>query len=183
MRFADAIDRLNARAGRAASWVGLAMVLIAALNAIGGSLDSHFERRLSFVALDEAEWYLFTVLFLFAAPWALREGSHVRVDVLYGRLGPRGKARIDLAGCCLLLVPFATFAAFVTAKTAIEMVRVREVSPDAGGLPRYPLQVLVPIAFVLLALQGVATAIRAKAILSEAKATQPSPDRTAEDSL
>lgn len=161
MRFADAIDRISTSIGRAAAWLGLAMVLVAALNAAGSYLEPYFERRLSFVALDEAEWYLFSIVFLFAAPWALREGAHVRVDVLYGRLGVRGRAWIDLVGGLLLLLPFAIYAIVVTVPTAVEAVRRLETSPDAGGLPRYPLQILVPIAFGLLALQGLAAVLRA----------------------
>ena len=161
MRLARLIDRLNGAVGRAAAWLGLLMVLVAAFNAIDGKLDPHVGARLSFVGLAEAEWYLFAILFLFAAPWALREGAHVRVDVLYGRLGARGKALTNLLGGLLLALPFAVYSIWVTVPSAIESVRVREMSADAGGLPRYPLQILVPVAFGLLALQVIAELIRA----------------------
>lgn len=167
MRAADLVDRLNGAVGKVAAWLGLLMVLVAAFNAIGGKLDPHVGARLSFVGLAEFEWYLFAVLFLFAAPWALREGAHVRVDVLYGRLGARGRAMTDLLGGLLLALPFTVYAIWVTVPTAIEAVRVREMSADAGGLPRYPLQVLVPVAFGLLALQVVAEIARAVRTLED----------------
>lgn len=168
MAFVRTIDRLSEGVGKLAAWLGLAMVLIAAANAVLGALDPYTEARLGFVALDEAEWYLFSVLFLFAAPWGLKEGSHVRVDVLYGRLGARGRAWTDLLGGLLLAVPFALYATWVTAPVALESFRLREVSNDAGGLLRYPLMAAVPVAFALVALQAVANAVRAWSTLSGA---------------
>lgn len=141
------------------------MVLIGAANALGGYLEPMVGRRLSLVALDEGQWYLFAMLFLLAAPWALAEGAHVRVDVLYGRLGVKGKAWTDVLGSLVLLVPFCVFAVWVVTPSAIESFRVREVSPDAGGLPRWPIRLVAPVAFLLLALQGVAGVIRSVGVL------------------
>ena len=81
MAFVQLIDRLSQRIGKAAAWLGLLMVLVAATNAALGVLEPYTKRRLTHVAIDEAEWYLFTVLFLFAAPWGLQAGAHVRVGV------------------------------------------------------------------------------------------------------
>ena len=160
MKFVAFVDRLNRRIGRAAAWLGLLMVLLGAASAIAGSMDSFVDARLSFVALDEAQWYLFSLMFLFAAPWALSEDAHVRVDVLYGRHGARGRAWTNLLGGVLLLVPFCVYAVVVTVPAAAESFRVREMSPDAGGLARWPLKLCVPVAFALLALQGVALVVR-----------------------
>lgn len=165
MAFVHLIDRLSERVGKAAAWLGLLMVLVAAVNAVLGTLEPYTKARLTHVAIDEAEWYLFTVLFLFAAPWGLQAGAHVRVDVLYSRLGPRGRAWIDLVGGLLLAVPFAVYAVVVTVPVAAEAVRIREVSNDAGGLLRYPLLAAVPVAFVLVSLQALANVVRAAATL------------------
>ena len=145
------------------------MVLIGAANALGGYLEPYLGRRLSFVALDEGQWYLFSVLFLAAAPWALCEDAHVRVDVLYGRLGPKGKAWTNLLGSLLLLIPFCVFAVWVLTPSAIESFRVREVSPDAGGLVRWPIRLVAPVAFCLLGLQGMAGVIRATQVIRSAQ--------------
>ncbi|MEM8709571.1 MAG: TRAP transporter small permease subunit [Planctomycetota bacterium] len=160
MGFVTFVDRLNGVVGRGASWLGLLMVLVGAGNALGGYLEPIVGKRLSLVALDEGQWYLFGLVFLLAAPWAYAENAHVRVDVLYGRLGPRGKAWTNVLGGVLLLLPFCAFAILVTWPSAMEALRVREGSPDAGGLPRWPLRLVAPAAFGLLALQGVAEIVR-----------------------
>ncbi len=160
MPFANFVDRTNARIGKAAAWLGLLMVLMGAGNAIGGYLEPFVGRRLSLVAFDEGQWYLFSILFLLAAPWALGQNAHVRVDVLYGRLGPKGKAWTDVLGNLLLLLPFCAFAVWVVTPAALEAFRVRETSPDEGGLVRWPLRFVPPVAFFLIALQGIAGVIR-----------------------
>lgn len=165
MAFVHWVDRTNARIGKVAAWLGLLMVLIGAGNALGGYLEPMVGRRLSLVALDEAQWYLFSILFLLAAPWALAENAHVRVDVLYGRWGDRGKAWTDLIGSLVLLLPFCIFAVWVVTPSAIESFRVRETSPDAGGLVRWPLRFVAPAAFSFLALQGLAGIVRAIHVL------------------
>lgn len=165
MPFVHFVDRLNARIGQTAAWLGLLMVLIGAGNAIGGYLEPLVGRRLSLVALDEGQWYLFSILFLLAAPWALAQQAHVRVDVLYGRLGPKGKAWTDVLGSLLLLLPFCVFAVIVLTPSALEAFRVRETSPDAGGLVRWPLRFVPPVAFALLALQGVAIIVRSITVI------------------
>jgi len=160
------IDRLNVAVGRAAAWSVLAMALIGAANAIASYLEPLAGRRLASVALDELQWYLFSALFLLAAPWALRVNAHVRVDVLYGRLGERGKGWTDALGGLVLLIPFCVYAVVVSVPTAVESIQRHEVSPDPGGLLRWPIKAVLPVAFVLLALQGVANTMRAVAVLT-----------------
>jgi TRAP-type mannitol/chloroaromatic compound transport system permease small subunit len=104
--------------------------------------------------LLEAQWYLFSIVFLLGASVTLRRDEHVRVDVLFGRLSPRGKAWVDLLGGLLLLLPFCVFAIVYSLPGAVESLSIREQSPDPGGLPRYPLKLLLPMSFVLLAAQG-----------------------------
>lgn len=169
MVFVKIIDRISEVTGKAAAWLGLLMVLIAALNAVLGRVELYVDQRLSFASVDEAEWYLFTILFLFAAPWALRDNGHVRVDVLYGRLGERGRARIDLVGGLALGIPFAIYAVWATVPAAARSFSLREVSNDAGGLWRWPLKMAVPVAFSLLALQGLANAWRSFGVLRSAR--------------
>lgn len=165
MGFVRAVDRLNRFVGQAAAWIGLAMAIVGAGNAIARFLEPHVGRRLSSVAFDELQWYCFSVLFLLAAPWALAENAHVRVDVLYGRLGERGKAWTDVLGGLILLLPFCVFGVLVGVPAAAEAIRIREVSPDPGGLVRWPIKLVMPAAFALLFLQGTANTLRAIGVL------------------
>lgn len=159
-RFADWIDALSDRVGRAVGWLTLVMVLLGAGNAVGRWAGRRLGLSLSSNALLELQWYLFSAVFLLAAGYTLRHGRHVRVDVLYGRLPPRGRAWINLGGTVLFLLPFSIFCLAASWPAVWHSWQAREVSPDPGGLPRYPIKALIPVAFVLLLLQGLAEGIR-----------------------
>jgi len=166
LRIARAIDALSAQLGAWAGWLTLALVLVSALNAVARYVEFHLGWDVSSNAWVELQWYLFSLVFLLGAPHALRRDRHVRVDVLYGGHAARARAWIDLAGSLLLLVPFSLAMVAWSAGFAAESWRLREGSPDAGGLARYPLKTVIPIAFGLLALQGIAEAIRRAAQLA-----------------
>jgi TRAP-type mannitol/chloroaromatic compound transport system permease small subunit len=146
-------------------WLVAVMVLVGAFNAIARYLGRWIGLQLSSNAYLELQWYLFSLVFLLGGAYALRHDAHVRVDVLYGRLGERARAWIDLLGTVLFLLPFSVFMVAASWPSVAASWRVRETSPDPGGLPRYPIKAVVLLAFVLLILQGVAEATRRIAIL------------------
>lgn len=154
------IDGVNRAVFRLTSWLTLAMVLVGAYNALARYFDRAVSLRLSSNSWVESQWYLFSIVFLFAAPWALRKGAHVRVDVLYGRFTERARAWIDLVGAVAFLLPFCVFAIWLSWPSVRDSIAVWETSPDPGGLARWPIKSAVPLAFVLLFLQGIAEALR-----------------------
>jgi TRAP-type mannitol/chloroaromatic compound transport system permease small subunit len=160
LRVARVIDRLTGGVGAVVAWLALLTVLIGAFNAISRYLGRYLGVHLSSNAWIELQWYLFSVMFLLGAAYVLREDAHVRVDVLFGRLSARGRAMIDIAGILLLLMPFAAFIIWVSVPVVQASWRIREGSPDPGGLPRYPLKALILVSFGLLLLQAVALLIR-----------------------
>lgn len=165
LAISTAIDALNRRVGRAAAWLTAAMVAIGAYNAVARYVERDLGVQLSSNGLLELQWYLFSVVFLLGAAYALRRDAHVRVDVVYGGHGRRAKAWIDFAGALLFLIPFCAFATWVSWGFVADSWAKREMSPDPGGLPRWILKPAVPLAFALLALQGISETIKRAAIL------------------
>jgi TRAP-type mannitol/chloroaromatic compound transport system permease small subunit len=160
LALARRIDRLNERIGAVASWLTLLMVAAGAYNAIARHVDRAAGVRLSSNAWIEAQWYMFSLVFLLGAAYTLKRDEHVRVDVLHGRLSAKGKAWIDVVGTVVLMVPFCVLGLWVAVPSVIASFKVREGSPDPGGLPRYPLKAVVLIAFALLLLQAFAILIK-----------------------
>lgn len=165
LRVASWIDGLNRRIGALVGWLTLLMVLVGAFNALARYLDRGGSVRLSSNAWIELQWYLFSLVFLLGAPYALRCNAHVRVDVIYGRLSLRGQAWIDLIGGVLFLVPFCIFALLVSWPAVRESWAVREVSADPDGLARYPIKSAILVAFFLLLLQGLSEIVKRIAVL------------------
>jgi len=118
--------------------------------------------------LSETVIYANAGLFMLAAAWTLRAGGHVRVDVFYAEGGPRAKAAVDLLGALLLLLPFALVLLWFAAPYAARSWAILERSQETSGLPLvFALKTLIPLFAVLMALQGVAQAIRACGTLQE----------------
>lgn len=174
-RFSQIVDHWTDRLGHATAWLTLGMVLVGSYNTVARYVDGYRGRhegadgeaflRFSSNAFLELQWYLFSLVFLLGAAYALRHNAHVRVDVLYGRLGRRGKAWIDLVGGLLMLLPFTIFALWVSWPSVRNSWHVWEASPDPGGLPRYPIKTVILVAFLVLVLQGLSEVAKRIVIL------------------
>lgn len=113
------------------------------------------------IALQESIIYAHGLVMMLGIAYTLKQDAHVRVDLFYSRLGPRGKARINLLGHCLFLLPvgitiFWTSLPYVTASW-----RILEGSSEVGGIPAvFALKTLIPLMAFLLVLQGLAEIAR-----------------------
>jgi TRAP-type mannitol/chloroaromatic compound transport system permease small subunit len=165
LRLSAAIDWLTEHVGRLVSWLVVLMVLVASYNAIVRYLGRYIGRNFSSNAYLEAQWYLFSVIFLLGAAWAFKEDAHVRVDVVYGRVRERTQAWINLLGALLLTLPFCLFVLWASIPSVQNSWRIHEGSPDPGGLPRYPLKAMILVGFVLLLLQGISELIKTVRVL------------------
>ena len=98
----------------------------------------------------EAQWYLFSMIFLMGAAYGLNHDVHVRVDVMYERMSAKTQAIIDMVGTVVFLIPFSILMLYVSFPAVQNSFSVQEMSPDPGGLPRYPIKALILVSFVLL---------------------------------
>ena len=154
---ADRIDRLTTGIGRAVAWLALAVVLLQFALVVARYLFG-----LGSIWATETVIYAHATLFMLAAAWTLRAGGHVRVDVFYAEATPRTRAKIDLAGSVLLLLPFALVLGWLSVPYAARSWAILERSQETSGLPLvYLLRTLIPLFAFLMALQGIAQAIRA----------------------
>lgn len=174
------VDKATSGLGRFISWMALLMVLIGAYNAIARYLGRFIGVNLSSNLYLELQWYLFSLIFLLGAGYALKENAHVRVDVIYGRLEARARAWINVIGSVLMLIPFSIFVLWVSWPSIRNSWAVREASPDPGGLPRYPLKAVIIVAFVLLLAQGVAELVKDLAIVRRGADAEDDDDQAAE---
>lgn len=161
LQLSRAIDWLNERVGRLVLWLVLVAALISAGNAVVRKL---FDTSSN--AWLEIQWYLFGAMFLLAAGYTLKHNGHVRIDIFYNRLSPRGQAWIDLVGGLLFLLPMAALMSWLAWPMFHEAWLSNEMSPDSGGLLRWPVKLMLPLGFALLLLQGVAEVIKRAGLLT-----------------
>lgn len=165
LQWARRIDRFSEWSGRGLYWLTLGMVAVGAFNAIARYLDRYTGLGLSSNMWIELQWYLFSLLFLLGAAYTLKYDDHVRVDVLYSRLSRRGKAWINVLGTVLFLLPFCAVMAWMSIPFVSNSWAILEGSPDPGGLPRFPIKTVIPLALLLVMAQGVSLLIREIAVL------------------
>ena len=148
------IERLVDLAGRATSWIAVALVALMATAVVLRYLFSA-----GTVWEQELEWYLLSPLALFGMSYALRHGEHVRVDVLYGHFSARQKHAVDLLSAVLAMA-LSLLVVWYSVKYVQQSWVIDEGSPDPGGIPhRYLLKALIPVGFGLLFLQSLAGAL------------------------
>lgn len=151
----SAIERFIDRVGRATSWLTLAIVVLMATNVVLRYLFSYGS-----VWAQELEWHLLAPLILFAIAYAMLKGEHVRVDVLYAGFSERNKALVN-AVSALLCLAISLLVIWFSIKYVQQSYVIDEKSADPGGLThRWVLKALIPIGFVLLALQSLAELVK-----------------------
>lgn len=156
LRVADRIDAVNRHIGEWVAWLSLAMVLVTFLVVL---LRYAFD--IGSIALQESVTYMHAVLFMIGIAYTLGRNGHVRVDIFYERLSRRGRARVDLVGTLLLLIPVCILIVWLGWDYVVESWRVKEASREAGGIPGvYLLKALILIMPILLLAQAVSNALR-----------------------
>lgn len=160
LRLSRAVDRLNDGFGQIASWLVLLSCLISA-----GNAGSRYAFSMSSNAWLEIQWYMFAGIFLLGAATTLRQNGHVRVDLVFSMASPRGRLWIDIFGLILFLLPATAILAWMTWPFFLDSWVRWEGSNNAGGLLRWPVKIIMPIAFAMLTLQGLSELVKRIAAL------------------
>ena len=180
LKISRAIDWLNAQVGKVVIWLIFAATLISALNAVVRKVFNYSSN-----AYLEVQWYLFAWAFLVAAGYTLLHREHVRIDVLNSRLPKKAQVWIDIIGFAFFLTPLCLLVLWLGVPMLIDKYASGEVSPNTGGLIRWPVWLALPLGFGLLLLQGWSELIKRVAFL---RGVGPDPmgrltDKSAEEEL
>ena len=155
-RFVFFVDGLSDKIGRFVGWLTTLMVLVVFYDTV-----MRYAFNKGNVAPQELEWHLFAIVFLIGAAYTLKEGGHVRVDIIFVNLSEKAKAWIDFLGVFIFLIPFCVAVIVSTQGFILNSWAVKEISPDPGGLPaRYLLKAMIPLGFFLLIVQGFSEAAK-----------------------
>lgn len=165
LKFARGIDGISEFFGKAGVYLTIAVIVVGFYNVAVRYLGRFVGLQLSSNFWIELQKYLFTAIFLAMFAYNLKHEVNVRVDFLYANWSLRRRALVNLIGTLFFLLPFCLLGIWVAWNPLVMSLRLWEMSPDPGGLPRAPLRMAVVLAFVLLGLQGIAQAFKYVAVL------------------
>lgn len=159
------INTINQWIGKLAYWLVILMVAVGGWNVVGRYVGKWIGQPMTSNALIEIQWYIFDLVFLLGAAYTLQRDGHVRVDIIYKNFGRKGRAIANLIGTILFLIPFSLMVIYFSWGTIVNSWKILEMSPDPGGLPRYPIKSMIIVSFLMLLLQGIADTINNLAII------------------
>lgn len=175
-----AVDSMSEGLGWVAKWLVPMCVAVGFVNVLLRYIGRFQNRALTSNRYIELQWMLFGGIFLLVFPYVLKHAINVRVDFIFQKFSRKRKAMIDFVGHIFALVPYCLFALWATWDYAFTSLfqkgerwgtwsvwDVWEQSPDAKGLPRAPIKVLLLAGFFLLLLQTIAELIKLGFVLAE----------------
>lgn len=115
----------------------------------------------SSVGMQEMEWHLFSLVFLYGISVALMDEGHVRVDFLYERYSQKTKAVVNIGGTILFLLPLALLVVSGSLEYVMDAYTSHEISEDPGGLPyRWVIKAMIPLSFTFLVFTAIGYIIK-----------------------
>jgi len=160
LALSQAIDKLNEKIG----YICNLLVLLACLVSAGNAMIRYAFSSSSNGWL-EAQWYMFAIMVMFGASYTFKRNEHVRVELLYLMISERGQLWLDMIGTLFFLIPACLLLAYLSWPFFMQAYVVGEMSGNAGGLVRWPIKIVIPVGFVMLALQGISEVIKRIAAL------------------
>lgn len=174
----ERLDALTDLAGRLVSWLVLALMLLTLIVAapryllsnesfLGlnlfyldwGAIRSIYSHYVN--ALGDAIQYVHAIIFMVGVSYALKQGDHVRIDIIYRQLSNKARARVNIAGYLVLFFPMFIFLLVMSWQYVLNSWGVMETSARPGGLPfLYILKTFLLIMPVMMILQGLAQFLR-----------------------
>lgn len=183
LRLTRIIDEVSRIVGLVAVWLVLFSALVSAFNAIfrysvagmlwlerstglgvfGGLVGLYTQYS---VLLNESVWFMFGGMVMLGGAWTLKVNEHVRVDLIYGAISERARTWIDLLGGLFFLVPLCILLIWFTWPWFVQALTQNIQSNASGGLPRWPVRLMLPLGFGVLLLQAIAEIIKCIAALT-----------------
>ena len=155
LSLSTAIDTINEKICYVCNFLVLASCIVSAANAM-----IRYAFGYSSNGWLELQWYMFTGMVLLGGPYTLKVNEHVRVDLIYSAVSERVRIWIDILGCLFFLLPICLILIYFTWPWFVDSWRIDEMSSNAGGLVRWPVKLILPVGFLLMALQGVSELIK-----------------------
>lgn len=162
LAFGRAVDALNEVVGTLVSWLTALMVIVQFVVVI-----MRYGFGMGSIMFQESIVYMYAIVFLAAAGFALKHDAHVRIDIFYRGATTRTKAWVNLIGALAFAFPFCILIWVKSFPLVAGSWRVFERSMNPSGIPFvYVLKTFILVFAGLLFLQSLVLAYRSILTLS-----------------
>jgi len=150
------IDTISEWTAKVISWLSLALILVLVFDVIeryvfGGATVWAYETAVMLGA----------TIYVMGWAYVTRMREHIRVDVFYVHLPPRGRIIIDIIGTLLFLFPLLYVMIDTSIFYAVRAWKIGEVLSETFWYPPAgPFRTVVVVGLCLFAIQAVANFIR-----------------------
>ncbi len=152
-----AIDGFILHVGHFLSWANAILIAVTVLQVI---LRYGFKHGL--VILEELEWHLYSLAFMFGLSYAVVTNAHVRVDLLHNRFPRKVQECVEIFGILFLMMPFIIAVLIYGWEFFMASWIHSERSLAPMGLPcRWIIKGVIPASFLLFAAALVSRLIKA----------------------
>lgn len=156
MSFLKIIDSISIWSGKTVRWLAMLLSLVVLYEIIA----RYVFNRPTIWAFDLA-MMISSTMFLMGAAFIQQQKGHIRVDVIFNMLPPRGRAALDIVFFLLFFFPFTAVMVWWGSKIAYSAWIAEEISNTSQwGEPVYHWRFVIPVAFALYLLQGLADFVR-----------------------
>ena len=155
-RFLHAIDGVSTWLGKAAAWLIIGLMLL-----VCAEVFKRYIMNMPTAWIFDASNMFYGSLFMLAGAYTLAQNAHVRGDFLYSSMRPRTQASLDIVLYVVFFLPGIAALIYAGYDYASLSWRIAEHSNvTAEGPPVYHFKTVIPIAGILVMLQGVAEIVR-----------------------
>lgn len=156
LKVSNALAAFAEKVGYVAAWAALVLVIVIMFDVIGRHFFSVGSSK-----LQELEWHLHTVLFMFCLGLGYVHDTHVRIDIVRERLGRRARCWIEIIGAIFFLFPFCLVVIYYGIELTHRSWLIGEISSSATGLPyRWLIKASIPLGTLVLLIAGIAMLLR-----------------------
>lgn len=156
LSLSNALGRFVERVGMLAAWTALVLVVVIMFDVIGRHFFSTGSAK-----LQELEWHLHAILFMFCLGLGYVHDTHVRIDIIRERLSLRVQCWIEIVGCIFFLFPFCLVVIYYGFELTQRSWLASEISSSATGLPyRWLIKASIPAGMIVLLLAGISVLLR-----------------------
>jgi TRAP-type mannitol/chloroaromatic compound transport system permease small subunit len=164
-RWLQIADHISTWAGKTASWLIMLLMFTVCIEVF-----KRYVLNMPTAWIFDATNMMYGTLFMLCGAYTLAQDAHVRGDFLYSSMQPRTQATLDLVLYVVFFIPGVIALLYAGYDYASYSWSIDEHSNiTANGPPVYQFKTVIPVAGVLVMIQGLAEIVRCAVCLKTGK--------------